>query len=74
MFEPEKERYLTRGVDETIPVEIQLFMWQAIDQMPEPKDYLHAACGQGLTHVHRTQETLFSRDQHNKERRTLDFR
>ena len=40
MFEPEKKRYLTRGVDETIPVELQLFMWEAIDHMPEPKDYL----------------------------------
>ena len=40
MFEPEKKRYLTRGIDETIPPELQLFMWQAIDQMPQPKDYL----------------------------------
>ena len=40
MFEPEKKHYLTRGVDETIPVELQLFMWQAIDRMPEPRDYL----------------------------------
>ena len=40
MFEPEKNRYLTRGVDETIPPELQLFMWQAIDRMPQPKDYL----------------------------------
>ena len=40
MFEPEKKRYLTRGVDETITPELQLFMWQAIDQMPQPKDYL----------------------------------
>lgn len=40
MFEPEKKRYLTRGVDETIPLELQLFMWSAIDNMPEPKDYL----------------------------------
>ena len=32
MFEPEKKRYLTRGVDETIPPELQLFMWEAIDQ------------------------------------------
>lgn len=40
MFEPEKKRYLTRGVDETIPLEIQLFLWTAIDNMPAPKDYL----------------------------------
>lgn len=40
MFEPEKKRYLTKGIDETIPVELQLFMWETIDRMPEPKDYL----------------------------------
>lgn len=40
MFEPKKNRYLTRGVDETIPLELQIFMWTAIDNMPAPKDYL----------------------------------
>jgi hypothetical protein len=40
MFEPNKPRYLTRGVDLEIPLEIQLFLWTAIDNMPEPKDYL----------------------------------
>lgn len=40
MFEPEKKRYLTRGVDELIPLELQIFLWNAIDNMPEPKDYL----------------------------------
>ena len=32
-------RYLTRGVHETIPLELQLFLWDCIDRMPEPKDY-----------------------------------
>ncbi len=40
MFEPEKKRYLTRGIDEAVPVELQMFMWEAIDCMPQPKDYL----------------------------------
>ncbi len=40
MFESNKPRYLTRGVDLEIPLEIQLFLWTAIDKMPEPKDYL----------------------------------
>ncbi len=40
MFEPNKPRYLTRGVDAEIPLEIQIFLWNAIDHMPEPKDYL----------------------------------
>ena len=40
MFEKSKGRYLTRGVDEKIPIDIQIFMWEAVDNMPEPKDYL----------------------------------
>ena len=33
-------RYLTYGVDSTIPPEIQLFLWECVDRLPEPKDYL----------------------------------
>ena len=61
MFEPEKERYLTRGVDETIPVELQLFMWQAIDHMPEPKDYLQIftlSVENALQSIHHKSEQL----------------
>ena len=32
-------RYLTRGVQTTIPFELQFFMWELIDQLAEPKDY-----------------------------------
>ena len=34
------KRYLTCGVDSTIPLELQLFLWECVEQMPEPKDYL----------------------------------
>ncbi len=34
------QRYLSRGVDNTIPVELQLFLWGCIDQLPEKRDYL----------------------------------
>ncbi len=40
MFESNKPKYLTRGVDAEIPLEIQLFLWSAIDRMPEERDYL----------------------------------
>lgn len=40
MFERSKGRYLTRGVDAEIPIDIQIFMWEAVDNMPEPKDWL----------------------------------
>ena len=34
------QRYLSRGVNDTIPIELQLFMWGCIDQLPEERDYL----------------------------------
>ena len=33
------KRYLTRGVADEIPLELQLFIWECVDRMPEPKDY-----------------------------------
>ena len=37
MFEGDK--YMTRGVNESIPIELQLFIWEAIANLPAPKDY-----------------------------------
>lgn len=34
------KHYMTCGVQESIPFELQLFMWALIDKMPEPKDFL----------------------------------
>ncbi len=34
------KRYLTCGVDSTIPLELQLFLWECVDRMPAPKDWL----------------------------------
>lgn len=59
MFEKEKGRYLTRGVDSEIPLEIQIFMWEVIDRMPEPKDYLQVfrlTEQNGLQVIHHTSE------------------
>lgn len=36
MFKGDKFR--TVGIEENIPLEIQLFMWSAVENMPEPKD------------------------------------
>ena len=33
-------RFLTCGVDSTIPLELQLFLWECVERMPAPKDYL----------------------------------
>ena len=59
MFEKSKDRYLTRGVDAKIPLTLQVLMWQAVDQMPEPKDYLQVfrlSEKNGLQIVHHTSE------------------
>ena len=59
MFEKSKGRYLTRGVDAEIPIELQVLMWQAVDQMPEPKDYLQVfwlSKESGLQIIHHTSE------------------
>ena len=34
------EKYLTTGVNETIPIVIQLIMWKMIADIPTEKDYL----------------------------------
>jgi hypothetical protein len=36
----DKQRYLTKGVNATIPLEVQIFMWQCIDNLKVEKDYL----------------------------------
>lgn len=33
------QRYLTKGVQAEIPLELQLFMWNCIDRLPEERDY-----------------------------------
>ena len=35
-----KERYLTRGVSNEIPLEIQILLWSMIDGLNVKKDYL----------------------------------
>ena len=36
----DSKRYLTCGVDSTIPLELQLFLWECVDGLPEPRDHL----------------------------------
>ena len=49
-------RYLSCGVDSTIPLELQLFLWECVERMPTPKDYLQVfdlkpvGCLQSITH------------------------
>jgi len=53
------QRYITRGVLSEITAGLQLFMWQQIRSMPEPKDYLQVFTlseANGLQKVVHTQE------------------
>ena len=34
------KRYITKGVNERVPLLTQLFMWHCIDTLDVPKDYL----------------------------------
>lgn len=34
------DRYMTKGIKEKISLELQIYLWNLIDEMPEPKDYL----------------------------------
>ena len=36
----QNERYITRGVQSEIPIELQIFMWSCVNALPEPRDYL----------------------------------
>lgn len=33
------QRYLTKGVQTDIPFELQIFMWECINRLPEERDY-----------------------------------
>ena len=59
MFDKSKPRYLTKGVDTEIPLDIQIFMWETVDGMSEPKDYLQVfrlTEQNGLQVIHHTAE------------------
>lgn len=36
----ENSRYLTKGVNQSVPLELQIFIWKCIDELPIEKDYL----------------------------------
>ena len=52
-------RYLTKGVQTEIPLELQIFMWECIDRMPESKDYLQVfnlEAMEGVQHISHSSE------------------
>ena len=52
-------RYITKGVQENISLELQIFMWDCIDNLSEPKDYLQVFnlnVVEALQHITHTSE------------------
>ncbi|MDD7184562.1 MAG: DUF960 domain-containing protein [Oscillospiraceae bacterium] len=47
------QRYLTRGVYSEIPIELQLFMWEYIDRLPENRDYFQVFELENLGNIQR---------------------
>ena len=36
----ENSRYLTKGINQSVPLELQIFIWKCIDELSIEKDYL----------------------------------
>ena len=49
-------KYLTCGVGSTIPIDLQLFLWECYERLPADRDYLQVfdlrpvGCMQSITH------------------------
>ncbi len=55
----QNKRFLTRGVQAELPVELQLFLWNCIDQLPEERDYFQVFkldVRNGKQHIHHFSE------------------
>ena len=52
----QNDRYLTCGVDNVIPLDLQMFLWSCVDRLPEPRDHLQifdleqVGCMQSIAH------------------------
>ena len=47
------QRYITRGVIAEIPLELQIFMWECIDRLPENRDYFQVFELENLNSIQR---------------------
>ena len=55
----QNKRFLTRGVQAEIPMELQLFLWNCSDQLPEERDYCQVFALKeidGKQHIHHFSE------------------
>ncbi len=62
----QNDRYLTCGVDSSIPLELQMFLWQCVDGLPEPRDHLQVfdlkPIGNLQSITHRSEEPEYHMD------------
>ena len=55
----QNKRFLTKGVQAEIPIELQLFLWHCIDNLPEERDYFQVFALKeidGKQHIHHFSE------------------
>ena len=55
----QNKRFLTRGVQAEIPIELQLILWNCIDQLPKERDYFQVFkldVSNGKQHIHHFSE------------------
>ena len=55
----QNQRFLTRRVQAEIPIELQLFLWNCIDNLPEERDYFQVFALKeidGKQHIHHFSE------------------
>ena len=55
----QNKRFLTGGVQAEIPMELQLFLWHCIDNLPEERDYFQVFALKeidGKQHIHHFSE------------------
>lgn len=58
--------FLTRGIEAAIPPVMQHFLWQCVEAMPEPRDYLQvfqlSPCGPMQRIRHTSEEPEYHRE------------
>ena len=59
-------RFITKGVEEKVPLRFQLFLWSCIDSLPPVRDYLQVfkftAGGDGLKILHTQEEPNYRQE------------
>lgn len=61
------KRYITKGVSEKVSLLLQLFMWECIDNLTVPKDYLQVfklSIAEGKQKIEHSQEEPFYKREH----------